>query len=157
MATIKFDNVSDYDAGGTGDYIVPDGYIKTVEKVWIDSYSVSAAIPTTSSLLIARIPKNKKVTDIVIHMPVVGSPATASTIYCCTGATTATTTFFGKLVLGGEGQKTTFDCGTAATLKLNGVSSGFMTPLSADTGVYIVISPATTITGGTIKTIVRYT
>jgi hypothetical protein len=157
MATVKSTYVTKYDAGGSGDNVVPDGFIKTVEKVWLDTYSVSAVIPSTTSLLIARIPANKKITDIVVHMPVVGSPATNSTLYCCTGATTAVTTYFGKLILGGDTQKATFDCGTACTLRLNGVSSGYMAALGADTGIYLMINPATTITGGTIKTIVRYT
>ena len=30
-------NVAKYNAGGSGDNIIADGYIKTVEKVWIDS------------------------------------------------------------------------------------------------------------------------
>ncbi len=157
MATLKSDNVTKYDAGGGGDNYIADGFIKSVEKIWIDTYTISAAIATTSSLLIARLLKNKKVTDIVVHMPVVGSPATATTIYACTGATTSVTTYFGKLVLGGDTQKTTFDCGTAATLRLNGVSSKIVTALPVDVGVYLMINPATTITGGTITTIVRYT
>jgi hypothetical protein len=157
MATLKSTYVTKYDAGGTGDNIIGDGFIKTVEKVWLDTYSVAAAIPTTSSLLIARVPKNKKITDIVVHMPIVGAAATNTTIYVCTGATTSTTTYFGKLVLGGDTQKTTFDVGTAATLRLNGVSSGSLTELPADVGIYLMINPATTNTGGTIKTIVRYT
>jgi len=157
MATIKGTNATLYDAGGSGDNIVPDGFIKTVEKVWIDSYVVSAAIPTTTSILIARIPKNKKVTDIVVHMPVVGAPATSSTLYCCTGATTSTSPYFGVLTLGGDAQKTTFDCGTASTLRLAGNGTKMGVALPADVGIYLVVSPATTITGGTIRTIVRYT
>lgn len=157
MATVKAANATKYDAGGSGDNIVPDGYIKTVEKVWIDSYSVSAVIPSTTSILIARVPANKKVTDIVVHMPVVGSPATNSTVYCCTGATTSTSPYFGILTLNGDAQKTTFDCGTAGTLRLaaNGTKMGVALP--TDVGIYIMISPATTVTGGTIRSIVRYT
>ena len=155
MATIKSDNATKYDAGGSGDNVIADGYIKTVEKVWIDSYTVSAVIPTTTSLLIARIPKNKKVTEIVVYMPVVGSPATTSTIYCCTGATTSTSPYFGILANGT--QSLTFDCGTASTLRLGGNGTKMGVALPADVGIYLVISPATTITGGTIRTIVKYT
>jgi hypothetical protein len=157
MATLKATNVTKYDAGGSGDNVVNDGFIKTVEKVWIDTYSVAAAIATTSSLLIARIPKNKKITDIVVHMPVVAAAATSTTVYCCTGATTAVTGFFGKLTLNGDTQKTAFDGGTAATLRLNATDSNIATALAADTAIYIMINPATTITGGTITSIVRYT
>ena len=38
----KSANLTKYDNGGTGDNIIPDGYIKTVEKVWIDTYTYSA-------------------------------------------------------------------------------------------------------------------
>ena len=155
MATLKSDNVTKYDAGGGGDNYIADGFIKSVEKIWIDTYTISAAIATTSSLLIARLLKNKKVTDIVVHMPVVGSPATNTTIYACTGATTAVTTYFGALTL--NNQKTTFDAGTTATLTLTGLNTKIVTALPVDAGIYLMINPATTITGGTITTIVRYT
>jgi hypothetical protein len=157
MATVKAANATKYDAGGSGDNIVADGFIKTVEKVWIDTYAVSAVIPTTTSILIARVPANKKISDIVVHMPVVGSPATASTLYCCTGATTSTSPYFGILTLGGDAQKVTFDCGTASTLRLAGNGTKMGVALPTDVGIYLVISPATTITGGTIRSIVRYT
>ena len=153
MATVSAVNVTKYDAGGSGDNIVNDGFIKTVEKVWIDSYAIITNLATTSSILIARVPANKKVTDIVVHMPVAGSPATNTTIYCCTGATTSTSAYFGTLTSGGAGK--TFDIGTAATLRLDGTKFGQALP--ADVGIYLVISPALTVTGGTIRTIVRYT
>ena len=155
MATVKSTNATLYDNGGSGDNIVPDGFIKTVEKVWIDNYTVSVVIPTTTSILIARVPKNKKVTEITVHMPVVGSPATSSTIYCCTGATTSVAPYFG--ILGNGTQSLAFDCGTASTLRLAGNGTKMGVALPADVGIYIVISPATTITGGTIRTIVKYT
>jgi hypothetical protein len=155
MATVKGTNSTKYDNGGSGDNVIDDGFIKTVEKVWLDTYSVAAVIPTTTSILIARVPKNKKVTDIVVHMPVVGSPATATTIYCCTGATTSTSPYFG--ILGNGTQSLTFDCGTASTLRLAGNGTKMGVALPADVGIYLVISPATTVTGGTIRTIVKYT
>lgn len=160
MATIKGANVTKYDAGGSGDNVVADGFIKTVEKVWIDSYSVTAAIPSTSSLLIAKVPKNKKVTDIVVYMPVITAPATSCTVYCGTGATTSTSQYFG--VLGNEAgvaaQTQTFDGGTAATLRLAATDTNKMQALGADTAVYITIDGlGATVTGGTIRTIVKYT
>ena len=156
MATIKSANVTKYDAGGSGDNIIADGFIKTVEKIWMDTYSITAAIPTTTSLLIARIPKGKKITDIIVDMPVIGSPATTTTVWLCTGATTAVTTYFGKL--SGESYKVlTFDAGTACTLNLSAVSDIRGVELGADTAIYMMINPATTVTGGTIRTIIKYT
>jgi len=157
MATLKGTNVTKYDAGGSGDNVIADGFIKTVEKVWIDSYTITAAIATSSSLLIARIPKNKKITDIVVHMPVIAAAATNTTVYCCTGATTSKTTYFGTLIQGGDTQKLTFDGGTVATIRLAATDTKKMQALGADTGIYIMIDPATTITAGTIYSIVKYT
>lgn len=158
MATVKATYVTKYDAGGSGDNIVPDGFIKTVEKVWIDTYTFASSLASSSSILIARIPKNKKITDIVVHMPPCQITAgTATSIYCCTGATVSATTYFGKLVLGGDTQKTTFDGLTAATLRLNAVGvANFGEPLAADTGIYITVGPSIT-TAGTLRSIVRYT
>jgi len=157
MATIKATNVTKYDTGGA-DNIVPDGFIKTVEKVWIDSYTITAAIPSTSSILIARLPAGAKVTDIIVHLPVLASVSGATnTCYCCTGASTDITTYFGTLGLSGDTQKTTFETVTAATLRLNATDTNKCQALAAATGVYIMLDPATTVTGGTIRSIVKYT
>lgn len=154
MATVKSTNVTKFDAGGSGDNCIPDGYIKTVEKVWLDTYVVSAAIPTTTSIKIATIPANKKITDIVVHLPVLSAAATTSTVYACTGATTATTTFFGALKPFGTGAAAVATA-TVSTVAL--VADGAISALAAETSIYLMITPATTITAGTIKTIVRYT
>ena len=60
--------VTKYIAGGTGDNIIPDGYIKTVEKCWLDTYvySSSATIGTGMVIDIAIIPVGKKITGIEI-------------------------------------------------------------------------------------------
>lgn len=155
MATVKAVNVTKYDAGGSGDNIIDDGFIKTVEKVWIDKYVLAAVVPSSTSIKIASIPKNKKITDIVVHMPIIGSPATNTTVYICTGATTAVTGFIGALSL--NNQKVTFDAGTTATLSITGLNTNIATALGADIDLYMMINPATTITAGTIYTIVRYT
>uniref|UniRef100_A0A6M3IQ16 Uncharacterized protein n=1 Tax=viral metagenome TaxID=1070528 RepID=A0A6M3IQ16_9ZZZZ len=159
MATLKAANVTKYDAGGSGDNIVADGFIKTVEKVWIDSYAITAAIPSSSSLLIGRVPANKKITDIVVYMPVISAAGTATTVYCGTGATTSTSQYFGILQneAGVAAQTNTFDGGTTATIRLAANDTNKMQALGSDTGIYITISPATTITGGTIRSIVKYT
>jgi hypothetical protein len=56
-----------YVAGGSGDNIVPDGYIKSVEKVWIDSYTI-AFTNTLTAIAIAELPPNKKVVSIQIEV-----------------------------------------------------------------------------------------
>ena len=49
-----------YFAGGSGDNIIPDGYIKTVEKIWMDTYTL-AFTNTLTAIAIAEIPENKKI------------------------------------------------------------------------------------------------
>ena len=57
-------NVTKYNAGGSGDNIVPDGYIKTVEKIWMDSFTTASITGTKASIDIAVLPLNKKIVGI---------------------------------------------------------------------------------------------
>lgn len=63
------DNVTKYDAldaGPSSSYDrVPAGYIKCVENVWLDSYTI-AFTDTKTTLDIAVIPANRKITDITV-------------------------------------------------------------------------------------------
>lgn len=68
MATnkVKGANVTKYDSPG-GDNIIPDGYVKAQEKVWLDNYTLTGNITLTNTTIsLATLPKNKKITDIVI-------------------------------------------------------------------------------------------
>uniref|UniRef100_A0A6M3XPH8 Uncharacterized protein n=1 Tax=viral metagenome TaxID=1070528 RepID=A0A6M3XPH8_9ZZZZ len=154
MATLKAANVTKYDAGGSGDNIVADGLIKTVEKVWIDTYAVAAAIPTTSSLMIARIPKGKKLTDVIVYLPVLSAAATTSTVYLETAASTTVSAWGGALEALGTGSYAVATA-TIGTVRLG--QTKVFSEFAADTALYLMINPATTITAGTIKTIVKWT
>lgn len=57
-------NVGKFNAGGSGDNIIADGYIKTVEKCWIDSYTL-AFTNTNTTIDIAVLPENKKITRVL--------------------------------------------------------------------------------------------
>lgn len=61
-------NLTKVDAGGSGNNIVPDGFIKSVEKVWLDTYvySSAATIGSTMTIEIASIPQGKKITGVEI-------------------------------------------------------------------------------------------
>ncbi len=154
MASLYADNVTKVRAGGSGDNIVADGLIKTVEKVWIDTYTVNAAIPSTSSLCIGKIPKGKKLTDVIVYLPVLSAAATTSTVYLDTAATTSVSTWGGALEALGSGAYT-IATATISTVRL-GQTKAFA-EMPDDVDLYITINPATTITAGTIKTIVKYT
>jgi hypothetical protein len=153
MASLYADNVTKVRAGGSGDNIVSDGYIKTVEKVWIDTYTASAVIPSTSSLCIGKIPKGKKLTDVIVHLPVLSGAATTSTVYLDTAATTSVTSWGGALVA--QGGVSGVDTATISTVRL-GQTKAFA-EMPEDVELFIMINPATTITAGTIKTIIKYT
>lgn len=154
MATLKADNVTKYDAGGSGDNIIADGFIKTVEKIWIDTYTVAAAIPSTSSLCIGKIPKGKKLADVIVYLPVLSAAATTSTVYLDTAATTSVTTWGGALEALGSGSYA-IATATISTVRL-GQTKAFA-EMPEDVSLYLMITPATTITAGTIKTIIKYT
>lgn len=148
MAEVKGANVTKYDAGGTGDNLISDGYIKTVEKVWIDSYTfTAAAIPSGTTLVLAVLPPNKKVTGIDLFFTSLSTDA----------AGTCTT-----ISLGDAGSATRFlaatDCtSTVLNLSMN-AQGGFA--YSTDGTLRILATfgrKATITTTGTIKWRVRYT
>jgi len=68
MATnaVKASNVTKFDSPG-GDNIIPDGYINTVEKVWLDDYTLTSNITLTNTTIsLATLPPNKKLTGIEV-------------------------------------------------------------------------------------------
>jgi hypothetical protein len=160
MATVKAANVTKYEAGGSGDNIISDGYIKTVEKVWIDSYAVSGAIATTTSILIGKVPKGKKITDIIVYLPVLSGVGTTGFLNCGTAVvhnlgTTGSLGFLKSYA----GIKTITSLATESTVRLG--PTGALQEVTADSDIYIMIDAnggaGTTETGGTIRTIVKYT
>ena len=60
-------------AGGSGDYIIPDGYVKSVEKCWIDSYLSTTDLSTACCITIADLPAGKKITSIDITIETLDS------------------------------------------------------------------------------------
>lgn len=159
MVTVKAANVTKYTATGSegsGDNYIPDGYIKSVEKVWIDTYTVAAAIPSTTAIHIGKVPKGKKLTDIIVYLPVLSAAATTTTINCGTAVVhnSGTTGNLGFLTVNGLGAMAA-STATVCTLRLG--PTGALTEMSADVDIYIFLDPATTITAGTIRTIIKYT
>lgn len=153
----KATNVTKYDAGGTGDNIIPDGLIKSVEKVWLDSYtwSSTATIGINTFVDIAKVPAGKKVTGIEVW----GLSGTQIS------ATSANTISIGARY--GTGSVTN------ATQFLAATTLGTVTfenyPIMAKTGLNVEVTTSThtiflhfavanpSITGGTLYTKVRYT
>lgn len=149
----KAANVTKYDAGGGGDNVISDGYIKTVEKVWMDSYAFTSAIPSGTTLEIAQIEKNKKITGIDLIFPSLSTGA----------AGTGTTISIGIETAAGVTSSTLFlNAGEASTgvktLSLNEVDGFQYVTTSSLNTIYCTFGRiATTTTAGTIKSIVKYT
>lgn len=146
-------NVTKYVAGGSGDNIIADGYIKTVEKVWLDSYTMAAAttLPTNTFVDIAFIPDNKKITGINLYFPSLstGASGTGTTITLGTRNSAGTTSSTALL-----------SAGEAASGVL-ALSANANIPFAIADGynyVFLVAKRlATTTTASTIRTIVHYT
>jgi len=143
MTAFKGQNKTKYDNGGSGDNIIPDGYIKTVEKVWMDSFAFTSVLTTADTIAIATIPKNKKITGIDVYFPAL-TP---------TGAT---------LVCGIAGDADKFiqsaAVGTGEKLSMNNVD-GFQFVTTEETDILVALDTVaiTAPTAGTITTVVRYT
>ena len=157
MATIKSANVTKFDAGGSGDNYIADGYIKTVEKVWIDTYAVAAAIPSTSNLLIGYLPPGKKLLDVIVQCPVLTGAGTDTTINCgsSTIGNSGTTGNLGFLLVDGIGTADS-DISTVSTYRLGHTGMLATSSNVANLPIYIQFDPVTSITAGTIKTIIKY-
>lgn len=150
-------NVTKYNAGGSGDNVIPDGFIKTVEKVWLDTYvfSSAATIGTGMIIDIAKIPVGKKITGIEVWGLRAGLISATSTNAVSIGARYGTaaitnaTQFLAATTLG----TVTFDNQPIfANAGLNVEVTG-----AAHT-IFLLFTAATpSITGGTITTKVRYT
>ena len=146
-------NKTKYDAGGSGDNIISDGYIKTVEKVWIDSYATGTT-PVTSAdtICIATIPANKKITGVEVYIPASQGPTGATITVGTVGdtdkfiASTAITQFIDSAV--------NEDIGV---IRMNN-PDGFSFVTTAATDIFLAFDTvALTTTNGTIKTKVMYT
>lgn len=152
MSELKGANVTKYDAGGSGDNVVDDGFIKTVEKVWIDSYTFSSALATADTLEIAKVQAGKKVTSIKL---VFSAELTTS------GAGTGTTISLGTEDEDGTTDSTLFlDAGNVGDNLVMEANAGLLQD-NLDNGENTIYATfgreATTTTGGTIYSIVRYT
>jgi hypothetical protein len=146
-STAKTTQLTKFDSGGeaAANYI-PDGYIKTVEKIWLDSYVFTSAIPSLCTLSIAKIPSNKKITSIDLYFPLLSTGASGTGTTISIGIASNT----GKFLNTGEAHATVY------TLSAN-QNLGYVTTSNPTTIVLTFDRIATTTTAGTITTEVRYT
>lgn len=154
-----------YLAGGSGNNYIPDGYIKTVEKVWIDNYTF-AMTGTNTTIAIAVLPPNKKLTSVecVINSSISQSSGTIGIGWStdADGAswgnimaeatithnlTTTTLSAFGGGFIGGSG------------IPANGVAkiTAFQNVVSGTQNTVAIKLNNWTMSTGSLRTIVRYT
>jgi hypothetical protein len=164
-------NLTKYYAGGSGDNYIPDGYIKTVEKIWMDSYTI-AFTNTNTTIQIAELPPNKKIVSINVEIATSTSQSsgTVSIGYSVDAtdclATTGVSNFLAPTTLTHNLTRTSIalpgpgliqsPTSTSTTVAV-GVLGGFE-GVTAGTQTTIAIKLNNwTMTTGTIKTVVRYT
>ena len=158
--TIYSGNVTKYNAGGSGDNIVPDGYIKTVEKVWVDSYTMAWTTPTVQTLDIAVLPKNKKVVgiDVEILTTAVLSEGTLSIGF---SSDASVDTFLPATALHASLTRCSISIPGSNTLSAGVLVwsniSGFQKVTSGTQCTVSLLLDNWTASSGTIKTKVRYT
>lgn len=158
MSALKSAMVTKYDAGGSGDNLIPDGYIKSIEKVWLDSFTFSTVLTTADSLVIAYIPKNKKITGVEVYLPATFAPSTSTINVGLTGnmslfVTSSTAYIVGNLAATGSTLLVTNKVTMNNPLGMGFVITAEKTPIYLSIGVTAVTAP----TAGTITTLVRYT
>ena len=157
MSTLKAANVTKYDAGGSGDNIISDGYIKSVEKVWIDSYTMAAPLTSATSICIGEVPAGAKITEVVVRLPALHPLDTLATVYLQTGATVTAAGYYGSLVADGTQAAGNYPTGTAFTLRLCNLQHK---TLAAKQMLYITVHATTEeadVSSGTVRSIIRYT
>ena len=163
-------NVTKYNAGGSGDNYIADGYIKTVEKVWIDSYTI-AFTNTNTTIDIAVLEANKKVTGIVVEIYTTASQTSGTvSIGFSSDALAAGShnAFLAPATLTHNLTRTSISLPAPGVLNSANYTGAGLTifPMVLDGFQKVLDGTATTIslklnnwtmTTGTVKTIVRYT
>jgi hypothetical protein len=165
MATsaINAANVTKYAAGGSGDNYIPDGYIKTVEKVWLDNYTI-AFTGTNATITIATLSPNKKLTgiDILIVTSVTQSSGTVGLGWASEADAAAWGSIMTETNITHNNTVTTISLPFGIINNLNSANGfikiGGYQAVAAGTQVSIALKLNNwTMTTGTIKSSVRYT
>lgn len=156
MTTRYSANVTKLRAGGSGDNYIADGYIKTVEKVWIDTYALASVIATLDTLVIAQIAPGKKITDVIVFFPAI--TPTSSTINV--GTVSDVDKFIDDAAVVRAAGVTAVAPTAVESVRMDNLDGAlYVTTGSTLTDIILSIGIAATTapTVGTITTIVKYT
>lgn len=158
MANYKAANATKYVSGPALNNTIPDGNVKTVEKLWVDSFAFTSVLTTADTLVIAYIPKFKKIMGVDVYLPSGFAPTSATINVGISGSTSllvssSTAYVIGNLAATGS---TVLVTNRVTMNTVDGVAYEVLndnTPIYLSIGVTAMTSP----TAGTIKTVVRYT
>lgn len=171
MVNYTATNVALYNLGGSGDNMIPDGYVRTTEKIWLDSYVYSTAstplLTTADTILIGYIPANKKIVGCEIYVPATFAPTNSAINVGPSYSTSLLISNSTMYLVGAPSLGTTaMNCvrlnnpagmGFIVTSSTSSVSGGTIQTF-VNTAIYLSFSVAvTTPTAGTITTLLRYT
>ena len=160
MVIAKSANVTKFDAGGSGDNYISNGLIKSVEKVWIDTYTYSAAatIGAATNLEIAVIPEGRKITGISVNVLGLDASSTSTLTIgtkIASGATHATL-FMAATRFGGT-VGNDIVAGLQGVKWLHADSANLPYTLTGGTNrITVSFLASASVTVGTITSIVRY-
>ena len=154
-------NVAKYNLGGSGDNYVADGYIKSVEKVWLDSYTI-AFTNTNTTIDLAILPNNKKVTGITVIIDTTAAQS-SGTVSIGYSTDASINTFLNPSTITHNATRTSislpvgFLSNGTVVVDFHGRAAGFQA-VTAGTQTTISLKLNNwTMTTGTVKSIVRYT
>jgi len=171
MTSYNATNVALYVAGGSGDQLIADGYVRTVEKIWLDSFTwgLTTSPSTSDTILIGYIPANKKITGCEVYLPATFAPSSCainvgpsysaallisnSTGYISGAVSTGTLYNYKVTMNNPSGMGFVCTSSTTATSGSTSVLTYVNTPIYLTLGVASITAP----TIGTITTILRYT
>ena len=171
MVNYSATNVALYNLGGSGDNMIADGYVKAVEKVWIDSYvfntASTALLTTADTLCIGIVPANKKIVGCEVILPITFAPTNCAINVGPSYSTSLLISNSTGYVVGGSGGTITF-LNKVTINNVNGQNFITTSSTSSVSGgtiltytnhpIYLSLSLALTApTSGTIQTIIRYT
>ena len=164
MASANFAaNVTKYNAGGSGDNIIADGYIKAVEKVWLDSYTI-AFTGTKTTLDIGILPDNKKLISVDIMIATTASQ-TNGTLSVGWSEDAAYGTIMSPVTVTHNVTLSTIRLPAGGIL---GAATALTQEQTFKIGAFLEVTTGTkttialqfnnwTMTSGTVKTVIRYT
>uniref|UniRef100_A0A6M3L0T2 Uncharacterized protein n=1 Tax=viral metagenome TaxID=1070528 RepID=A0A6M3L0T2_9ZZZZ len=159
MAEYKSANVTKYDVGGPAN-IIDDGMIKSVEQVWVDCYTFTAAIAKDDTIVIARVPPGKRITDVIAVYPVLSTDTVLTGSTLAVGTNDDLDKFIDDVEVGAisNSSATVLISDHILQARMDNVD-GFQYLTTGSTFTPIVLSigrKTITTTSGDIKTIVKY-